>query len=53
MVNGMLQCLSTGLIPGNRNIDDVDPAFRRFDRLFYPNVYPEKYKKGGTDLSNK
>lgn len=33
----MLQCLSTGLIPGNRNIDDVDPAFRRFDRLFYPN----------------
>ena len=37
MVNGMLQCLSTGLIPGNRNIDDVDPAFRRFDRLFYPN----------------
>ncbi|KAL2131426.1 hypothetical protein VTI74DRAFT_5116 [Chaetomium olivicolor] len=36
MLNGCLQVLDTGLIPGNRNADNVDPALRRFHHLCYP-----------------
>jgi fatty acid synthase subunit alpha len=36
MLNGCLQVLDTGLVPGNRNADDVDPALRAFDHLCFP-----------------
>ncbi|KAG7284350.1 hypothetical protein NEMBOFW57_010723 [Staphylotrichum longicolle] len=36
MLNGCLQVLDTGLIPGNRNADSVDPALRKFHHLCYP-----------------
>lgn len=37
MLNGLLQVLNTGLIPGNRNLDNTDPLLRKFDYLMYPN----------------
>ncbi|KAL4865131.1 Sterigmatocystin biosynthesis fatty acid synthase subunit alpha [Aspergillus spectabilis] len=36
MLNGCLQVLDTGLIPGNRNADDIDPALQAFDHLCFP-----------------
>ncbi|KAL4898956.1 thiolase-like protein [Aspergillus multicolor] len=36
MLNGCLQVLDTGLVPGNRNADDVDHALRAFDHLCFP-----------------
>lgn len=36
MLNGCLQALSTGLVPGNRNADNVDPALQQFEHLVYP-----------------
>ncbi|KAL4764507.1 thiolase-like protein [Aspergillus foveolatus] len=36
MLNGCLQVLDTGLVPGNRNADDVDPALRTFNYLCFP-----------------
>ncbi|KAL4944997.1 hypothetical protein BDV06DRAFT_232173 [Aspergillus oleicola] len=36
MLNGCLQVLDTGLVPGNRNADDIDPALRAFDHLCFP-----------------
>ncbi|KAK3901810.1 thiolase-like protein [Staphylotrichum tortipilum] len=36
MLNGCLQVLATGLVPGNRNADDVDGALRKFSHLCYP-----------------
>ncbi|KAL5049289.1 Sterigmatocystin biosynthesis fatty acid synthase subunit alpha [Aspergillus fruticulosus] len=36
MLNGCLQVLDSGLVPGNRNADDVDPALRAFDHLCFP-----------------
>ena len=36
MLNGCLQALSTGLIPGNRNADNVDSALRKFEHLVFP-----------------
>lgn len=35
MLNGCLQVLDSGLIPGNRNADDVDPALRNFGHLCF------------------
>ncbi|KAK4234871.1 hypothetical protein C8A03DRAFT_37321 [Achaetomium macrosporum] len=35
MLNGCLQVLDTGLIPGNRNADDIDPKLRAFHHLCY------------------
>lgn len=40
-VNSCLQMLATGLIPGNRNADDVDAELRQRDLLFFP---PRTYK---------
>jgi fatty acid synthase subunit alpha len=37
MTNGMLQTMDTGLVPGNRNLDNVSPELRKCDYLFYPN----------------
>ncbi|TYZ64727.1 hypothetical protein PybrP1_002858 [[Pythium] brassicae (nom. inval.)] len=37
MVNGLLQVLNSGLIPGNQNLDNTDESLREFDLLVYPN----------------
>ena len=37
MFNGGLQVLKTGLVPGNRNADNIDAKLEDFDLLFYPN----------------
>lgn len=36
MLNGCLQVLNTGLVPGNRNADNVDPVMEQFDLIVYP-----------------
>ncbi|KAK4139720.1 uncharacterized protein C8A04DRAFT_32793 [Dichotomopilus funicola] len=35
-VNSCLQMLASGVIPGNRNADDIDPALQQRDLLFFP-----------------
>ncbi|OGM47139.1 hypothetical protein ABOM_004001 [Aspergillus bombycis] len=35
-VNGCLQMLRTGIVPGNRNADNVDEQLRQFQHLAYP-----------------
>ncbi|GAO46578.1 fatty acid synthase alpha-subunit [Saitoella complicata NRRL Y-17804] len=37
MLNGALQILNTGIVPGNRNADNVDRYLERFDKILYPN----------------
>ena len=36
MMNGCLQVLNTGLVPGNRNADNVDKEMEKFDLIVYP-----------------
>ncbi|EED14198.1 fatty acid synthase alpha subunit FasA [Talaromyces stipitatus ATCC 10500] len=36
MMNGCLQVLNTGLVPGNRNADNVDKVMEKFDLIVYP-----------------
>lgn len=36
MFNGCLQVLDTGLVPGNRNADNVDKTLEKFDYIVYP-----------------
>lgn len=36
MLNGCLQAMATGIVPGNRNADNVDDALRHFSHLVYP-----------------
>ncbi|KAJ6099566.1 hypothetical protein N7467_001101 [Penicillium canescens] len=35
MVNGALQMLDSGLVPGNRNADNIDSALQEFDLIAY------------------
>lgn len=37
MLNGCLQTLNHGLVPGNRNADNIDKDFERFDHITFPN----------------
>ncbi len=37
MLNGVLQCVLEGVVPGNRNADNVDPKLEQFEYLVYPN----------------
>ncbi|KAF7590229.1 hypothetical protein BBP40_003113 [Aspergillus hancockii] len=37
MLNGGLQVLDTGIIPGNRNLDNVDGNLEKNDFIVYPN----------------
>lgn len=37
MLNGGLQVLDTGLIPGNRNLDNVDGKLQDNEYILYPN----------------
>jgi fatty acid synthase subunit alpha, fungi type len=36
MFNGCLQVLNSGLVPGNRNADNVDQVMEKFDYICYP-----------------
>ncbi|KAI5294511.1 3-oxoacyl-[acyl-carrier-protein] synthase, partial [Ascosphaera acerosa] len=36
MFNGCLQVLNTGLVPGNRNADNIDKIMEDFDLVVYP-----------------
>ena len=36
MFNGCLQVMNTGLVPGNRNADNVDKVMEKFDYILYP-----------------
>jgi fatty acid synthase subunit alpha len=36
MFNGCLQVLNSGLVPGNRNADNVDAVMEKFDHIVYP-----------------
>ena len=36
MLNGCLQVLKSGLVPGNRNADNVDRNLQQFEHLVYP-----------------
>ncbi|KAI2635524.1 fatty acid synthase subunit alpha [Xylaria nigripes] len=36
MFNGCLQVLNTGLVPGNRNADNIDEVMEKFDLIVYP-----------------
>jgi fatty acid synthase subunit alpha len=36
MTNGLLQTILSGLIPGNRNADNIAPELEKFDHIFYP-----------------
>ncbi|KAJ3214628.1 3-oxoacyl-[acyl-carrier-protein] synthase [Dinochytrium kinnereticum] len=36
MLNGVLQVLETGLIPGNRNLDNVEDRLAKFRYIIYP-----------------
>ena len=36
MLNGVLQMLDTGIVPGNRNADNVDKKLEPFDLVHYP-----------------
>lgn len=37
MLNGALQMLETGLVPGNRNADNIDEALKKFDHIAFLN----------------
>ncbi|SCV05437.1 LANO_0H07470g1_1 [Lachancea nothofagi CBS 11611] len=36
MINGLLQIMQDGLVPGNRNADNIDEAFAEHKHLVYP-----------------
>lgn len=36
MANGMIQCLLSGTVPGNRNADNVDLVMKDFEYIVYP-----------------
>ena len=37
MLNGCLQILDTGLVPGNRNADNIDGELEKCDHIVFPN----------------
>jgi fatty acid synthase subunit alpha len=37
MLNGLLQSIQSGIIPGNRNADNIDQSLRQFDHIVYMN----------------
>ncbi|AET37910.1 trifunctional fatty acid synthase subunit FAS2 Ecym_2158 [Eremothecium cymbalariae DBVPG len=36
MLNGALQILNSGIVPGNRNADNVDKVLEQYDYILYP-----------------
>ncbi|PRT55201.1 Fatty acid synthase subunit alpha [Wickerhamiella sorbophila] len=52
MLNGVMQALNSGLVPGNRNADNVDSVLEEFDHIVFPSVTLETYGiKAGTVTS--
>lgn len=37
MLNGCLQIMNTGLVPGNRNLDNLDSGFEEYDHITFLN----------------
>ena len=37
MMNGVLQCMIDGVVPGNRNADNIDARLQAYEYLVYPN----------------
>lgn len=37
MLNGCLQIIDSGLVPGNRNADNIDSELEKFDHIAFPN----------------
>ena len=48
MLNGLIQSLLSGIVPGNRNADNIDPQFSKFDHVVYLNrsLHTYGYKAG-------
>ena len=48
MLNGVLQVLETGIIPGNRNADNIDAALSEFEFVLYPSrsIHTDGVKAG-------
>ncbi|KAG8716660.1 3-oxoacyl-[acyl-carrier-protein] synthase [Ceratobasidium sp. 394] len=48
MLLGLCQSINSGIIPGNRNADNVDPALREFEYLFFPSksIHTDGIKAG-------
>ncbi|KID95619.1 fatty acid synthase subunit alpha reductase, partial [Metarhizium majus ARSEF 297] len=42
MLNGCMQLMADGRIPGNRNADSIDAALQQYDYLVFPNKTIEK-----------
>jgi len=36
MLLGLCQSIETGIVPGNRNADNIDAELRKFEYLMYP-----------------
>ncbi|ORX65709.1 hypothetical protein DL89DRAFT_286800 [Linderina pennispora] len=36
MMNGLLQAMDAGIVPGNENADNIDMGFEQYDYLVYP-----------------
>lgn len=52
MLNGVLQILNSGIVPGNRNADNVDSILQQYDRIQFPSVTLQTYGiKAGTVTS--
>jgi fatty acid synthase subunit alpha len=37
MTNGLIQAMTTGKVPGNRNADNIDGKLAQYEHLMYPN----------------
>ncbi|CUA68512.1 fatty acid synthase subunit beta, fungi type [Rhizoctonia solani] len=48
MLLGLCQCINSGVIPGNRNADNIDPALRDFEYLVFPSrsIHTDGIKAG-------
>lgn len=51
MLNGALQAMHAGLIPGNRNADDIDPELQQFEHITYPSRNIERTVNAATVTS--
>ncbi|KEP51168.1 fatty acid synthase alpha subunit [Rhizoctonia solani 123E] len=48
MLLGLCQCINSGVVPGNRNADNIDPALREFEYLVFPSrsIHTDGIKAG-------
>lgn len=35
MLDGLIQCMNTGIVPGNRNLDNVDEVLKNYTNILY------------------